>query len=316
MYLHKLIVEGFKSYSERVEVDFSPEIAVIIGSNGVGKSNALDAIVWALGENNAHSLRAFSDADLMFSGSKLAPAASRASVELKFMKNDAEELSVRRERLFTGEELFFIDDTSYELLEDFRTGLFSQGLGKARLNIVRQDQLTDFLSLGPLERLSFIEKFGVNHQQIDTLNSSFSHFLSELIPDSRASLVINGQLGKGPFIEVFFPDKGLKRDLQLSGGERAVTLLALKLALFDQNPSPMYMLDEVEPSLDWTKNHSMQDLLKKMSARQQLIMVTHLQSTIQMAKTVHGVRIRPDGSSWLKFHFLMDKRLFKVYKCC
>lgn len=78
----------------------------------------------------------------------------------------------------------------------------------------------------------------------------------------------------------------------------------------------MFILDEVEPSLDWTRNHNMQNLLKNIAQNRQLIMVTHSQSTIRMADTVHGVRVRPDGSSWLKFHFLMDERLFKIYKCC
>lgn len=57
MFLGQLALSGFKSYSERVQIDFAESIAVIIGSNGVGKSNALNAIVWALGEDDCRSLR-------------------------------------------------------------------------------------------------------------------------------------------------------------------------------------------------------------------------------------------------------------------
>ena len=136
-----------------------------------------------------------------------------------------------------------------------------------------------------------------------------------LIPDSSARIVPRGY-GEEVDVEVTFPDKGPKWGVMLSGGERAVTALALKLALFELTPSPLYMLDEVESALDWTRNHKMQELLKTLSQKRQLIIVTHFQSTIHMANTVHGVRVRPDGSSWLKFHFVMDERLFKIYKCC
>jgi chromosome segregation protein len=60
----------------------------------------------------------------------------------------------------------------------------------------------------------------------------------------------------------------------------------------------------------------MQELLRALSEKKQLIMITHLRSTIQLANTVHGVRTRWDGSSFLKFYFVMDERLLKLYKCC
>ncbi len=113
-----------------------------------------------------------------------------------------------------------------------------------------------------------------------------------------------------------FPDKGPKKGHLLSGGERAVTALALKLAVFDQQGGPFFLLDEVEPSLDWVRNHNTQKLLKSVCQDRQLVMVTHLRSTIDIAETVHGMRLRPDGSSWLKFHFVMDERLYRLYKCC
>ena len=136
-----------------------------------------------------------------------------------------------------------------------------------------------------------------------------------MIPDSTARLM-GGLNGDEVDVEVAFPDKGPKAGVLLSSGERAVTALALKLALFQLKPSPMYLLDEVEPYLDWARNNNMQGLLKTLSTDRQLIMITHLRSTIQMADTVHGVRVRPDGSSWLKFHFKMDESLIRIYRCC
>ena len=57
MYLEDVTIEGFKSFSEPTSMSFQPGIGVIIGNNGVGKSNILDAIVWTLGENDLAKLR-------------------------------------------------------------------------------------------------------------------------------------------------------------------------------------------------------------------------------------------------------------------
>jgi len=90
------------------------------------------------------------------------------------------------------------------------------------------------------------------------------------------------------------------------------------LALFHlhQLQSPLYLLDEVEPALDYINHKSMQAFLKNVASDKQLIMITHLRSTIDLADTLHGVRTRFDGSSFMKFYFVMDERLLKLYKCC
>jgi chromosome segregation protein len=117
-------------------------------------------------------------------------------------------------------------------------------------------------------------------------------------------------------IEVNLPGNRLRRAHQLSGGEKSITSLALKLAIFHQLESPFFLLDEVEPSLDYTNHKSMQAFLKDVADSKQLIMITHLRSTIALANTVHGVRTRWDGSSFMKFYFVMDERLLRLYKCC
>jgi len=314
MFLNRLMVTGFKSYTEPVEVHFSPNISVIIGGNGVGKSNALDAIVWALGEDDSRSLRCGRGEDLLFAGSELNPPADEARVELTF-ERDGQEYVVTRCLARSGKESFLVGDAEFPTLDVFREALESLGLGGARLDVIRQEELTDFFVRSSDDRKRYLTQFVAGSAGLETLSSRFEGYLSALIPGSRAKLIVDGD-GTDTDVEVSFPDKGAKRGVLLSGGEKAITSLALKLALFDSRPSPMYLLDEVEPALDWTRNHNMQDLLKKISQERQLIMVTHIRSTIQMANTVHGVRVRADGSSWLKFHFEMDDRLFKVYRCC
>ena len=60
MFLEGLVVEGFKSYSLATEMNFNPGIGVVIGNNGVGKSNIVDAISWGLGDNDLGRLRCYS----------------------------------------------------------------------------------------------------------------------------------------------------------------------------------------------------------------------------------------------------------------
>jgi len=314
MYLSRLAVTGFKSYTEQVTVDFDEKISVIIGSNGVGKSNALDAIVWGLGEDDALSLRCGSREDLLFAGSGITPPVDRARVELTYDDN-GQQFTVLRSIGRTEGEQYVAAGQAIDDLAQYRSALDDLGVGAARENIIRQDQLADFFFKTPQDRKTFCEHYAPLETRLDEVNELFEHYLEALIPGAQGQVVYGGN-GEGVDVEVIFPDKGLKRGVLLSGGERASTALALKLALFGMLPSPTYLLDEVEPALDWAHNHNMQELLKTLSQNRQLILVTHFQSTIRMARTVHGVRIRPDGSSWLKFHFFMDERLFKIYKCC
>ena len=151
-------------------------------------------------------------------------------------------------------------------------------------------------------------------EQTDPL---FQRYLHYLFPEGEGSLrIVTGKKGIGLEVEVAVKGMNIRRAHQLSGGEKSITSLALKLALFDRLRTPFYLLDEVEPALDYINHKSMQALLKELSAKKQLVMVTHLRSTVELADTVHGVRTRPDGSSFMKFYFVMDERLLRLYKCC
>ena len=70
MHLEDVTVEGFKSFSQETPMNFQPGISVIIGNNGVGKSNILDAIVWAMGDSHLENVRCYQPDELFFTGSK------------------------------------------------------------------------------------------------------------------------------------------------------------------------------------------------------------------------------------------------------
>ena len=326
MHLEDVTIEGFKSFSEATSMSFQPGIGVIIGNNGVGKSNILDAIVWTLGENDLAKLRLLEREELFFAGNKAYPAASRVRVELVFKEGpEKKSPEIRLVRTVTrdGQETWQVQGEAGSPAA-YRKKLKALGLVDAVKTIIRQEQINDLLTLLPADRLRWIQ--GLNGKKAtDSLPQElmaetdplFQRYLHYLFPEGEGRLlIVNGKKGEGLEVEVAVKGKLVRRGHQLSGGEKAITSLALKLALFERLRSPFYLLDEVEPALDYLNHKSMQALLKELAAKKHLIMVTHLRSTIALANTLHGVRTRMDGSSFMKFYFVMDERLLRLYKCC
>ncbi|MGB9437919.1 MAG: AAA family ATPase [Desulfobacterales bacterium] len=326
IYLEDVNIEGFKSFSEKTNMSFQPGIGVIIGNNGVGKSNILDAIVWALGENDLGRIRCYEKEELFFAGSKDYPAASKIRVELHLKQGggkDAPGIQLARERTKNGEDQYWIDKTNYAR-EAFRQKVDAYNIRHCLETIIRQEQINDVIQLNPWQRFDYIRQILDIESEAETvgcikdiIGPLFQRYMSYLIPLGEVRLDAISQNGQnGLEIEVNLPGNRLRRAHQLSGGEKSITSLALKLAVFHQLESPFFLLDEVEPSLDYTNHKSMQAFLKDVADSKQLIMITHLRSTIALANTVHGVRTRWDGSSFMKFYFVMDERLLRLYKCC
>ena len=326
MHLEDVYIEGFKSFSERTAMGFQPGISVIIGNNGVGKSNILDAIVWAMGEDDLNQLRCLEREELFFSGSKNYPAAEKIKVELNFKENGKKEspaISLIRELKRNGRESYWIQGEALER-HQYLDELVKLNIPHALQSIIRQEQINDVIQLKPWDRFHWAEGLLPNREESDlvgfvksSLDPLFRKYLEFLFPLGEGKLVVEEKNGRKDLdLEIVLPGNRKRRAHQLSGGEKAVTSLVLKLAIFDHLNSPFYLLDEVEPSLDYTNHKSMQALLKFLAQKKQLIMITHLRSTIELANTVHGVRTRWDGSSFMKFYFVMDERLLRLYKCC
>jgi chromosome segregation protein len=326
IYLEDVNIEGFKSFSEKTNMSFQPGIGVIIGNNGVGKSNILDAIVWALGEDNLDRIRCYEHEELFFAGSRDYPPAAKIRVELVLIQDQekkAPPIRLVREQSRNGSDQYWISDTPYDR-QSYRQKLGEFNLRHSLKTLIRQEQINDVLLLNPWQRFDAIRSLLAMESDEDvvaclknSVDDLLKRYMSYLIPLGEVRIEVLSRDGKkGAEIEVTLPGNRVRRVHQLSGGEKSITSLALKLALFHQLVSPFFLLDEVEPSLDYTNHKSMQAFLKDVAADKQLIMITHLRSTIELANTLHGVRTRWDGSSFMKFYFVMDERLLRLYKCC
>ncbi len=321
MFLRKLIINGFKSYAREAVVDFKPGIAVIIGNNGVGKSNILDAIAWALGEKDLGRLRSGSAEGLFFEGTAKHAPAQTAKVELHLQCRGQEEapmVVLSRQRHRQGGDTYFVDGAPVQE-QDYQHKLAALSMGDTVKTLVRQEEINKFMHMSGKERYAYLlDLLGVpeiTEALLATINYNFKYFFQLLIPEGDATLSYSKDNGPVLNICAAFKGKGMREAVQLSGGEKTVCSLSLILSIFEMLQSPFYLLDEVEPSLDWTNHHQMQALLKILAAKRQLIMITHLRSTIELADTVHGIRTGRDGTSFVKFYFEMDDRLLKAYSC-
>ena len=109
MFLKRIEMQGFKSFADRIVINFDDQVTGIVGPNGCGKSNISDAIRWVLGEQSIKSLRGEKMTDVIFAGSQSRKAVNMAEVTLVFdnsskvLNSNDEEIEVTR-RIYNGEQ--------------------------------------------------------------------------------------------------------------------------------------------------------------------------------------------------------------------
>ncbi|MGX1193971.1 chromosome segregation protein SMC [Metabacillus sp. SLBN-84] len=163
MFLKRLDIVGFKSFAERVNVDFVKGVTAVVGPNGSGKSNITDAIRWVLGEQSAKSLRGTKMEDIIFAGSDSRKGVNMAEVTLtldngdQFLPIDYHEVSVTRRVYRSGESEFSINNQTCRL-KDIVDLFMDSGLGKEAFSIISQGKVEEILSSKAEERRSIFEE--------------------------------------------------------------------------------------------------------------------------------------------------------------
>lgn len=137
-------------------------------------------------------------------------------------------------------------------------------------------------------------------QAYHDVEREFAEVFARLFPGGQGNLLLtdpDDMLTSGVDIEARPPGKKVKRLSLLSGGERSLTAVAFLIALFKARPSPFYVLDEVEASLDDTNLGRLLDIYEELRENSQLIVITHQKRTMEVADALYGVSMRGDGVS-------------------
>ncbi|MGC9456368.1 MAG: chromosome segregation protein SMC [Halothiobacillaceae bacterium] len=166
MRLTQLHLAGFKSFVDPTDVRFPSNLVGVVGPNGCGKSNLIDAIRWVMGESSARQLRGQALEDVIFSGASGRKPASVASVELVFDNNDGRlgdawtrfsEISVRRELGRDGQSRFFLNNTRCRR-RDITDLFLGTGLGARSYSIIEQGQVNRIVEARPEELRAYLEE--------------------------------------------------------------------------------------------------------------------------------------------------------------
>jgi chromosome segregation protein len=163
MYLKTLEIQGFKSFADKTVFEFAEGVTGIVGPNGCGKSNVVDAIRWVLGETSAKALRGGEMADVIFNGTEKRKPLGMAEVTLTMadceesLKVDFNEVAITRRVFRDGRSEYRLNGTLCRL-RDIHDLFMDTGIGRTAYSIMAQGQIDQILSSKPEERRAVFEE--------------------------------------------------------------------------------------------------------------------------------------------------------------
>jgi chromosome segregation protein len=163
LFLKSVEIHGFKSFAEKTTLQFKPGVTAIVGPNGCGKSNIIDAIRWVLGESSARSLRGEVMDDVIFSGSEDRKPLGMAEVGITIANEDGllpveySEVNIKRRLYRSGESEFLINKNNVRQ-KDIHDLFADTGIGKKSYSVMEQGNIDVILSNRPEERITVFEE--------------------------------------------------------------------------------------------------------------------------------------------------------------
>jgi len=156
MIIKRLELQGFKSFSERTKIVFHPGITTIVGPNGTGKSNIVDALLWVLSGKRLKALRGERGSDIIFNGNTKTPPVSMADVNL--ILADGDEDLIINHRFFRSGEGEYRMNGKVARLKDIHDYLWKKAIAETEYFVIEQGSIGLFLSSKPLEKRQLLEE--------------------------------------------------------------------------------------------------------------------------------------------------------------
>jgi chromosome segregation protein len=166
MRIRKLELQGFKSFVDRQVFHFGDGIAGVVGPNGCGKSNIVDAIRWCIGEQSAKSLRGSAMQDVIFNGSAVRKPVGMAEVSITFITTDepfpgeyarCEEMQIARRLYRDGTSEYLINQAKVRR-KDIVDFFMDTGIGNKLYSFIQQGQIGEIVGAKPEERRGMLEE--------------------------------------------------------------------------------------------------------------------------------------------------------------
>ena len=224
MYLSKLEILGFKSFANKIKLDFTDGVSCIIGPNGSGKSNIVDAIRWVLGEQRVSSLRSDRMDNVLFNGTRLRKPIGMAEVSMviqnnkNILKTEFDEVLISRRLYRSGESQYLINKSPVRL-KDILDLFVDTGMGANSYSVIELKMVESILSENTQERRQLFEeaagivkykirrrsalrKLDATHDDLNRLNDIISEItktvtsLSRQVGKARRYLEYTDQLQK------------------------------------------------------------------------------------------------------------------------
>ena len=164
MFLKRIEIQGFKSFADRVNISFDHPVTGVVGPNGCGKSNIVDAIRWVLGEQSVKSLRGSTMTDVIFTGSEHRRQVNFAEVTLVFDNSDRafnlafDEVEITRRLHRENAEAEYLINKVPCRLRDIASLTMDSGIGRDSLSLISQGTITSFSEAKPIDRRGIFEE--------------------------------------------------------------------------------------------------------------------------------------------------------------
>jgi chromosome segregation protein len=226
---------------------------------------------------------------------RLVEAGADEAALAPLLASDPKETTLQREVARLGREIAELGAVNLAALDELRAASERKGY----LDAQTEDLLQAIATLEDAIRRIDRDTREQLQETYNTVNMQFSTLFPQLFGGGRAELVLTGDeiLDAGIQIVAQPPGKKNASIHLLSGGEKALTAIALVFAMFQLNPAPFCMLDEVDAPLDDTNTERYGQMVKRMSSQTQFIFISHSKITMEIAQQLVGVTMQEQGVS-------------------